>query len=249
MITSLVKRLLGQLGYTVKKRRTAIRRDGKEASTVVNDDHLMVSIHGKDIYEGFPYQDYPFNPEGWGGDSVVFSELINELDPKLVIEVGSWKGASALTIAASLEKKGKGKVLCIDTWLGALEFWEDQSDPERFKSLNCRHGYPQVYFDFLANVCHSKHQSRIVPFPSTSASAALWLMRYSVTADMIYIDASHEEEDVYQDLIDYYDLTNPGGVLFGDDWSWSGVRAAVERFAAENSVQIEHRHDKWLIRK
>ncbi len=34
---------------------------------------------------------------------------------------------------------------------------------------------------------------------------------------------------------------------FGDDWGWSGVRAAVERFAAENQLPIRHLHDKWIL--
>lgn len=66
---------------------------------------------------------------------------------------------------------------------------------------------------------------------------------------MIYIDGSHEEEDVYQDLVSWWDLVRDGGVLFGDDWTWDGVRLAVERFAAENSLTITHRHDKWELEK
>jgi hypothetical protein len=27
---------------------------------------------------------------------------------------------------------------------GALEFWSDQNDPERFQALECKHGYPSV---------------------------------------------------------------------------------------------------------
>jgi predicted O-methyltransferase YrrM len=66
---------------------------------------------------------------------------------------------------------------------------------------------------------------------------------------MIYVDASHEEEDVYQDLVSYWDLVRPGGVLFGDDWTWDGVRLAVQRFADEQGIVIRHRHDKWELRK
>lgn len=249
MITSMIKRLAARFGYSIKKRRSGIRRNVGNSTVPVNNSELMSAIHGKNIYEDFPYKDYPFDAHGWGGDSAAFNELVEELKPKLVIEVGTWKGASALTIADALAKQGSGVLLCIDTWLGALEFWQDQSDKERFQSLNCKHGYPQVYYQFLANVCHKQQQSRVIPFPATSSSAALWLMRFSITADLVYVDASHEEEDVYQDLLDYYELTAPGGVIFGDDWSWSGVRAAVEKFAAENKLNIEHLHDKWILRK
>ena len=236
------------MGFAVKRRRTGIRRAASRAIEPVHAGSLMESLHGKDIYEGFQFGDYPPDLSGWGGDSPAFAELITKLRPKLIVEVGSWKGASAVTMAEALKSGGlDGKILCIDTWLGALEFWMDQSDPERFLSLKCRHGYPQVYFQFLANVCHSGHQDRIVPFPIDSATAALWLLSQGVSADLIYIDGSHEEEAVYQDLLDYSAVLRPGGILFGDDWEWSGVRAAVERFAREERLPITHCHDKWVM--
>lgn len=208
----------------------------------------MSSIHGGNIYEGFSYANYPCDIAGWRGDSAAFGELIAGVRPVLTIEVGSWKGASAITMAEVLKAGGlDGKILCIDTWLGALEFRMDQSDPERFKALDCRHGYPQVYFQFLANVCRSGHQDRIVPFPIDSATAALWLLSHGVSADLIYIDGSHEEEAVYQDLLDYSAVLRPGGILFGDDWDWGGVRAAVEQFAREEHLPITRCHDKWVL--
>jgi hypothetical protein len=113
--------------------------------------------------------------------------------------------------------------------------------------LECRHGYPQVYYRFLANVCHRGHQQRIVPFPMDSASAALWFMSHGVKAELIYIDASHEEEAVYQDLVDYHQLLAPGGRIFGDDWDWAGVRAAVTTFAKAYRLPITHCYDKWVL--
>ncbi len=40
------------------------------------------------------------------------------------------------------------------------------------------------------------------------------MMRHGVTSKMIYIDASHEEDDVYQDLLDYYPTNRAGGRNF-----------------------------------
>src|SRR4029434_8614820 len=110
------------------------------------------------------------------------------------------------------------QVVCIDTWLGALEFWTDQTDSERYVSLGLRHGYPTVYYQFLANVCHHGLQDRIIPFPQTSSIAALWFRYYGILADLIYLDASHEEEDVYHDVCHYWELLAGNGVLFGDDY-------------------------------
>jgi len=247
-LASLLRHFAGHFGYSVKRRRPGIRRTGEIGEIKVTATDLMQTIHGKDIYENFAFQKYPKDLAGWGGDSGAFATLIAETKPEFIIEVGSWKGASAVTMADSLISHGiDGRILCIDTWLGALEFWSDQSDPERFEALECKHGYPSVYYRFLANVCHCQHQHRIIPFPLPSTAAALWLLRTDLRADLIYIDGSHEEEDVYQDLLDYHILLKPGGKIFGDDWSWSGVRAAVERFASEEKLPIHHLHDKWVL--
>jgi hypothetical protein len=250
MLKEILHKLAGRFGYVVKRRRTAITRGGGSALANLSPADLMTALHGGSIYEGFDFQAYPNDPAGWGGTSPAFSELIAAHRPKFIIEVGSWKGSSAITMANLLAEQGNdGIILCIDTWLGAIEFWCNQADPERWQALRCKHGYPQVYYDFLANVCHAGHQERIVPFPIHSSSGAFWLLQYGIVADMIYIDASHEDEDVYQDMNDYYALVRSGGILFGDDWSWPGVKSAVSRFAKENRLEIEMVHDKWVIRK
>lgn len=247
-ITSLLQKIFGRFGYSIKRRRPGIRRGNSSSEIIVTVAGLMEAVHGDDIYKDFNYQAYPEDLAGWGGNSLAFAELIREKKPGFIIEVGSWKGASAVTMADAMKAEGlDGQILCVDTWLGALEFWSDQSDPERFRALECKHGFPSVYYRFLANVCYRGHQQRIVPFPLPSTAAALWLMRTNLRADLIYLDGSHEEEDVYQDLLDYHTLLRPGGQVFGDDWGWSGVRAAVERFAAENHLPIRHLHDKWIL--
>ena len=85
------------------------------------------------------------------------------------------------------------------------------SDPECFRALECKHGFPSVYYWFLANVCLCDHQRRIVPFPLPSSAVPLWLMRTDLRTDLVYIDASHKAEAVYQDLLDYHILLVPGG--------------------------------------
>jgi len=242
-----LKSLLLRWGFVLKRRRQVMVRQPTDDRTLAPKD-LMEAIHGADIYEGFAFNDFPCDLHGWGGDSPAFAELIKEVRPSLVIEVGTWKGASAMSMADVIAREGlPAKIVCVDTWLGALEFRTDQTDVERFRALECRHGYPQVYYGFLANVCHRGHQQRIVPFPMDSASAALWFMLHGVKAGLIYIDASHEEDAVYQDLVDYLQLLLPGGKIFGDDWDWAGVRAAVSTFARNHGLAITHCHDKWVL--
>ena len=238
-------------GYSIKRIRaarppSAVARDDKQNGT----PDLMGLLHKTSPYEGFDFHSLPFDAHGWGEQSAAFRELISQAKPRLIVEVGAWKGASALEMAAAARDLGlPTQIVCIDTWLGALEFWTDQADPERYLSLQLRHGYPTVYYQFLANVCHQGLQDRIIPFPQTASIAALWFRYYGITADLVYLDASHEEEDVYQDLCNYWEVVADSGVLFGDDYAWDGVRLAVTRFAKEEKKQIAFVADKWVLRK
>jgi hypothetical protein len=81
------------------------------------------------------------------------------------------------------------------TWLGAEEFWTSQADTGE-RDLRQKNGYPQVYFDFLANVVQHDCQDLIVPIPNTSFIGHIILKNRGVLADLIYIDGSHVYEDV-----------------------------------------------------
>jgi len=211
---------------------------------------VMKLLHSKNPYEDFDFRSYPFDAHGWQSHTPAFRTLITQTKPRLIIEVGTWKGASALEMAARICELGlPTEIVCVDTWLGALEFWTNQNDPTRYLSLQLKHGYPTVYYQFLANVCHQGFQERIIPFPQTSFIASLWFMHHGITADMIYIDASHEEKDVYEDLNQYWNILSENGVIFGDDYTWEGVRRAVNRFAAEKERQVQFVYDKWILLK
>jgi predicted O-methyltransferase YrrM len=70
-----------------------------------------------------------------------------------------------------------------------------------------------------------------------------------VKADLIYIDGSHDEKDVYDDLSVYWDLLSPGGVVFGDDWPWEQVSNAVKAFCADKGRAYQVHDINWLIQK
>ena len=184
---------------------------------------------------------------GWNSDSNVFRFLIENARPKLIIEVGTFVGFSAITMANNLDRLNLScAILCIDTWLGSLEYWRDKKSM-RDSGMELKHGYPQWYQSFLTNIATTKHQDRVVPLPLSSLIAARLLKEKGVAADLIYIDASHNEKDVYDDLSEYWELVHKGGALFGDDWQWDSVRRAVERFCKEKNLEFQHDAVNWII--
>lgn len=183
---------------------------------------------------------FPLDLAGWGSDAPIFSELIAEVRPRLIIEVGSWKGASAIHMAGVCTTLGlDARIVCVDTWLGSLEFWTDPEDRTRYGALDHLFGYPRVFYQFLANVVQTGHADRILPFPQTSQIAARWFAGHGVQADLIYLDGSHDEGDVAADIRAYLPLVRPGGVLFGDDWgfNYGAVARAVMASGHAHTVQ------------
>jgi hypothetical protein len=212
----------------------------------------MAKLYANDPYATFPYQEYALDLQG-GPDDPLFQRLIHVVRPRVVIEVGSWKGTSAIRMAKLLkEQNADAAILCIDTWLGAVEhLTASVSVPGWDIRPYLKHGYPSLYYQFLANVMHSQCQDMIIPIPNTSVNAARWLLNQKIPADLIYVDASHEEDDVYQDLCHYWKLLRPGGIMFGDDWHayWYGVICAVNRFIKERGLGLQIIDQKWLTKK
>ena len=139
------------------------------------------------------------------------------------------------------------KIYCVDTWLGAREFIGDDS-PER--NLMLKNGYPQVYYQFLSNVVHNNVQSIISPFPTTTTIAARYFKDKGIKAELIYIDASHDPQDVQLDLINYYPLVTEHGVLFGDDFTWNGMSETISKFCKDNKASFYVLENNfWVIEK
>lgn len=195
----------------------------------------------------------PIDIQGWNGLSKIFHVLIEETKPSLIIEVGTWKGQSAINMANFCKENNMNtKIWCVDTWLGALEFWgEFKNSKER--NLLLKNGYPQIYYQFISNVVLSGVKDYIVPFPTTSLIGARYFRENNIKSKLIYIDASHEYEDVKMDINEYYKLLDNGGIIFGDDYeSWIGVKKSVNEFVETNNLKDRltiYENNFWVIRK
>jgi predicted O-methyltransferase YrrM len=143
-------------------------------------------------------------------------------------------------------------MVCVDTWLGGCWHWQERAQADAFSSLACRHGYPQVYLQFLANVIKAGHADRVVPFPNTTDVGAEFFQSIGFgDVDLLYIDAAHTYEAVYADMSNWWPLVRSGGTVFGDDFipHYPGVERAVRRFCQEHRLPFETDREKWIIRK
>lgn len=199
---------------------------------------------------GLTQFDAPFNEiaedlQGWNSDHPIFDQLCAEHQPKIIVEVGSWKGRSAMHFAKAAPE---ATIFCVDTWLGGIDHFLSEL-PQDDRKLD-RLGNPRLYELFLRNFIGKPEAAHIHPIRQTSVNAAKALRHHGVLADLIYIDGSHEYEDVYADLCAYYPLLAAGGRIFGDDFrGFYGLHIAVHRFACERGLRVQEVDQNfWVIR-
>ncbi|KKP36083.1 MAG: hypothetical protein UR26_C0001G0127 [candidate division TM6 bacterium GW2011_GWF2_32_72] len=207
--------------------------------TLLISTMIIKTLDQKDLPE--PYASIkllPYNMQSFFGEFCANSikKIIDEIKPKIALEVGSWHGASAIFTAQNLSDDAK--FYAVDHWLGQ-KIYPGTDRSKEHKTL---------YQQFLSNVIHSGLSHKITPIRMESLLAA---EQINVKPDLIYIDANHEEEDVYNDIMAWYPVLNEGGVLCGDDWSWGNgqpVQKAVVRAAKKLKLEIEHNAKFWRFK-
>lgn len=209
-----------------------------------------------DVYDTLDIEGYVPDVQGWVNQG--FQGFMKEALQKMkkpddrrveIIEVGSWKGLSTLqTVLMAQQLSMKVRIIAVDTWLGSPEFYHKVDDP-LYVSLKKVNGYPSLYYTFVKNVKYHKMEDSIVPFPLPSDQAYEVMKNWKHKADIVYVDAAHEEDPVFKDICHFWELLHPGGVMIGDDWAWPGVKAAVIRFSTENKVEYREHGHVWTMTK
>lgn len=83
---------------------------------------------------------------------------------------------------------------------------------------------------------------RVIPLPLDSVNAAALMRLRGVTADVIHLDAGHEEASVAADLRAWWPVLRPGGLFIADDYDslggkFPGVTRAVDAFCIAFGVR------------
>jgi hypothetical protein len=187
------------------------------------------------FYEQYKFpSNYPIVPkddQGW------FSKWNEELlipkvkDKKIVLEIGSWLGRSTRIWL----QNSNAIVIPIDTWQGSIE----HKGNKKLETL---------YDTFLNNL--EDWKERVYPLRMLSIKGMGEVYRYGIQPDFIYIDASHQYEDVYVDVATAYNYF-PNAFICGDDWNWRNrsqnkrvtVQEAVKEFC--KNYNIKYTNNKW----
>ena len=145
----------------------------------------------------------------------------------------SWNGACG-------EAEANGFTLYYLQFTGDVIMWaweRNLKEQNQFRFLKLEHGAPTIYSRFMANVYANHAHDTIMPIVASSIVGMKLLERLLSEGrlhsrpDVLFLDSAHEADETFMELQHAWSLLRTGGVLFGDDWSWSSVANDVIRFA------------------
>lgn len=141
---------------------------------------------------------------------------------RTIVEVGCWKGCTTRALADNTS----GLVYAVDTWRGNTEH------PEAWQGLP-ENSPENLFATFWHN---ARDLSNLTIMKETSLDASRHFDACGLRADMVFLDASHDYENVKKDILAWRPLLAMGGLLCGHDRQWDGVRQAIDELLPGHQV-------------
>ncbi|WP_162560022.1 class I SAM-dependent methyltransferase [Methylotetracoccus oryzae] len=149
-------------------------------------------------------------------------------DKKIILEIGSYLGASACCFAAQLKARGAGQVICVDTW----------------NNDAMSEGGWDTFAQFVKNTAPFLSLVRSVRGFSTDVVETI---RNSIEElDLLFIDGDHSYQGVKSDWEAYKKFLKPGSVVVFHDWGWAdGVKRVVNEDVLPLVDSVESLPNMW----
>jgi predicted O-methyltransferase YrrM len=163
--------------------------------------------------------DYSFS-NAWfeQGTKKIWDQLIPQIKPKKLLEIGSFEGASACYLIDSLSADSDIELHCVDTWEGGVEHKDGGTFMSDMSAVEVR---------FNANIKKSIENSKSkVDLVLHKGLSDVCLARLLGSGkrnyfDFIYVDGSHQAPDVLCDAILSFKMLKIGGYMAFDDYLWA----------------------------
>jgi hypothetical protein len=154
------------------------------------------------------------------------------------VEVGVWKGRSISYLAVEAINANKNQqIYAVDTWAGSIEHIDPNNsnfNPELLTNPDW------LYNLYLQNIEPVKDIITSIRKPSLEAVNDF----EDESLNFVFIDASHEYEDVKADILAWLPKIKKTGILAGHDYE-SGVKQAVDEIFSIFKVEIPD-HRTWM---
>lgn len=138
-----------------------------------------------------------------------------------IVEIGSWKGKSAIWLGKGSKAGNKVKVYAID--------------PHMETPAHQRHGLISTFEEFKNNIKYAQVDDIITPITKPSSEAA---KDFNEPIEVIFIDGDHEYESAKQDFDLWLPKMVEGGTILLHDSAgpnaWPGVKKFVNELVSES---------------
>ena len=168
-----------------------------------------------------------------------WDRIVPIINPKKILEIGSYEGAAACYLIEKLGKNNFLEVHCIDTW-------EESDGLAKEEAL-----IVEKRFDYNMQLAVNRSQNKTKYFKYKSQSH---LVLSKIIADgvgdfdLIYVDASNYAVDVLTDAVLSFKLLKAGGILIFDDYLWAGDENIVyyPKIAIDSFTNVFSKHIKLI---
>lgn len=167
---------------------------------------------------------------GFFDSDLVYKLAVKSFPEKSIfVEIGSWMGRSTSCLGQLIQESQKDiKVYAVDTFEGSEEHTDIVKDIENQST--------SLLELFKTNISICDVSDIITAVPGKSLDIVSQFEDESI--DFIFIDASHDYENVLADITAWYPKLKPGGLIAGDDYApcWGGVIQAVNEYFNNKTV-------------
>ncbi len=146
-----------------------------------------------------------------------WDQLIPQLNPRKVLEIGSYEGASTCYLIDTLGHRADLEIHCVDTWEGGAEHQDGgyvQTDMSRVEA--------RFHHNTQIAIGNANNPIDLVLHKGFSDIELSKLLADGKKGyfDFIYVDGSHQAPDVLCDALLSFRLLRKNGVIAFDDYLW-----------------------------
>ena len=154
-------------------------------------------------------------------------DLVSAMQPKTIVELGSYGGLSFFTFCQALqEQKIDAMAYAIDTWQGDASMGD--YGEEVFVSVD---QHARDYYRGISYLMRMTFNEALPQFVNESI-------------DLLHIDGLHTYEAVCEDFENWYPKVKPGGIILFHD-----ISAKIDGFGVEKKwKQLEAKHETFAFR-
>lgn len=150
-------------------------------------------------------------------------------DRHVVVEIGSYVGASACCFAAAMKSRAdRGQIYCIDTW----------------NNDAMTEGHRNTWQEFQNNTaCYKEY---IVPVRGFSIDVVCKVAACIKSIDLLFIDGDHSYDGVKADWDAYKRFLKAGSIVVFHDWGWAeGVQRVILEEASPVVSSFDSLPNMW----